>query len=220
MQDLTLVFDLDGTLVDTAPDLVAATNHVLDHVGLPQIDAQSLRPYIGYGARVMIERATAAANLSEAEHEQLLERFLDYYTANIAVGSRPFEGAVEALEAFQTAGAKLAVCTNKREAMSRQLLDTLDLSRFFAAIAGRDTFPTSKPHPGHLLDTIAQAGGEAGRAVMIGDSKVDIATAKSAKVPVIAVSFGYTDEPIGTFAPDAVIDHYRELAPAIAALRR
>jgi phosphoglycolate phosphatase len=219
MQDLTLVFDLDGTLVDTAPDLVAAANHVLDHVGLPRVDMQSLRPYIGHGARVMIERATAAANLSEAEHEQLLERFLDYYSAHIAVDSRPFEGAVDALEAFRAAGAKLAVCTNKREGMSRQLLDTLDLSRFFAAIAGRDTLPTSKPHPGHLLGTIDMAGGDTSRAIMVGDSKVDIATAKAAGVPVIAVSFGYTDAPIGTFEPDAVIDHYRELGPAIAALK-
>jgi phosphoglycolate phosphatase len=220
MRDLTIVFDLDGTLVDTAPDLVAAANHVLEHVGLPPVDAQSLRPYIGQGARYMIETATAAANLSAAQHEALLERFLDYYSANIAVGSRPFEGAVEALQAFQAAGVKLAVCTNKREDMTRQLLDTLDLSRFFAAIAGRDTFPTSKPHPGHLLGTIQQAGGDAGRAVMVGDSKVDIATAKAAGVPVVAVSFGYTDEPITRFEPDVVIDHYRELAPAIAALKR
>jgi len=220
MRDLTLVFDLDGTLVDTAPDLVAAANHVLSHVGLPPVDAQSLRPYIGHGARYMIDRATADANLSEAEHEELLARFMDYYGAHIAVGSRPFEGAVDALERFQAAGAKLAVCTNKREGMSRQLLDTLDLSRYFAAIAGRDTLPTSKPHPGHLLGTIGLAGGEAARAVMIGDSKVDIATAKAAGVPVIAVSFGYTDTPIRDFDPDAVIDHYRELAPAIAALKR
>jgi phosphoglycolate phosphatase len=220
MRDLTLVFDLDGTLVDTAPDLVAAANHVLGHVGLSPVDAQSLRPYIGHGARYMIDRATAAANLSEAEREELLARFMDYYGAHIAVGSRPFEGAVDALERFQAAGAKLAVCTNKREGMSRQLLDTLDLSRFFAAIAGRDTLPTSKPHPGHLLGTIGLAGGEASRAIMIGDSKVDIATAKAAGVPVIAVSFGYTDTPIRDFDPDAVIDHYRELASAIAALKR
>jgi phosphoglycolate phosphatase len=220
MRDLTIVFDLDGTLVDTAPDLVAATNHVLDHVGLPPVDAVSLRPYIGHGARVMIERATATAKLSEAEHERLLQRFLDYYSANIAVDSRPFDGAVEALEQFTAAGAKLAVCTNKREAMSRLLLDTLDLSRFFAAIAGRDTFAQSKPHPEHLLRTIDAAGGDARRAVMVGDSNVDIATAKAAHVPVIAVSFGYTDTPIETFAPDAVIDHYRDLAPAIAALAR
>jgi phosphoglycolate phosphatase len=220
MQDLTLVFDLDGTLVDTAPDLVAATNHVLEHVGLPPIDDKSLRPFIGHGARVMIERATATAKLSEETRERLLERFLDYYGAHIAVASRPFEGAVDALTRFQAAGAKLAVCTNKREGMSRLLLDALDLSRFFAAVAGGDTLASRKPHPGHLLGTIRLAGGEASRAVMIGDSNVDIATAKAAGVPVVAVSFGYTDTPIRDFGPDAVIDHYRELEPAIAALLR
>jgi phosphoglycolate phosphatase len=220
MHKLTLVFDLDGTLVDTAPDLVAATNHVLDHVGLPRIDEQSLRPYIGHGARVMIERATAAAPLSKAEHEQLLERFLDYYAAHIADDSRPFEGAVEALERFRSAGARLAICTNKREGMSRLLLDRLNLSRFFAAIAGRDTFAHSKPHPDALIGTIGLAGGDPAHAVMIGDSKVDIATAKAARVPDVAVSFGYTETPIHTFAPDAVIDHYRELERAIAALQR
>jgi phosphoglycolate phosphatase len=104
--------------------------------------------------------------------------------------------------------------------MSRLLLDALDLSRFFSAIAGRDTLPNSKPHPGHLLGTIDLAGGDPSRAVMIGDSNVDIATAKAAGVPVIAVSFGYTDTPIAEFEPDAVIDHYRELEPAIAALQR
>ena len=218
MRDLTIVFDLDGTLVDTAPDLVAATNHVLEHVGLPPVDGESLRPHIGYGAKRMIESSTAAANLSAAEHEALLERFLDYYGAHIAVGSRPFEGTVEALEAFKAAGATLAVCTNKREAMSRQLLDALDLSRYFAALAGRDTLAESKPHPGHLLGTISMAGGDAARAVMVGDSNVDIATAKAAKVPVVAVSFGYSDAPVASFKPDAIIDHYSELGAAIAAL--
>lgn len=219
MRDLTLVFDLDGTLVDTAPDLVAAANHVLEHVGLPPVDAQSLRPFIGHGARHMIETSTAQANLSAAQHDELLERFLDYYSAHIAIGSRPFEGAIEALDAFKAAGATLAVCTNKREEMSRQLLDALDMTRFFTAIAGRDTLPESKPHPGHLLGTIRMAGGDAARAVMIGDSKVDIATAKAAHVPVVAVSFGYTDAPIATFEPDAIIDHYNELGSAITALK-
>jgi phosphoglycolate phosphatase len=220
MQDLTLVFDLDGTLVDTAPDLVAATNHVLAHAGLPPIDAKSLRPYIGHGARYMIEKATAAASLSAAQHEAMLARFLDYYGAHIAVGSRPFAGAVAALEGFQAAGATLAVCTNKREEMSRKLLDALDLSRFFAAVAGGDTLQSRKPDPGHLLGTIELAGGDAARAVMIGDTNVDIATAKAASVPVVAVSFGYTETPVAAFDPDAVIDHFDELAEAIAALRR
>jgi len=222
MRDLTLVFDLDGTLVDTAPDLVAAANHVLEHVGLPPIGEKDLRPFVGHGARVMVERAIGPAGdkLTPAEREELLERYLDYYGRNIAVGSRPFEGAVAALERFQGAGAKLAVCTNKVESLSRSLLDALDLSRFFAAVAGRDTLTASKPDPEHLLGTIRLAGGDATRAVMIGDSRVDVATAKAARVPVIAVSFGYTDTPVAELHPEAAIDHYRELEPAILALMR
>lgn len=220
MHDLTLVFDLDGTLVDTAPDLIAATNHVLEHVGAPPVDVESLRPWIGHGAKYMIEMAIgpAGAKLTPEDHDQLLERYLTYYAENIAVMSQPFEGAVAALERFQAAGVKLAVCTNKMEQMSKTLLTELDLARYFAVIAGRDTFDAFKPHPNHLLETIRAAGGDAARAIMIGDTAVDIATAKAAGVPVIAVTFGYTDTPVREFSPDAVIDHYRLLEPAIKEL--
>ena len=162
MRDLTLVFDLDGTLVDTAPDLVASTNHVLDHLGLPRVDEQSLRPFVGHGARHMIERAVGPAveAMTPAQHEALLARYLDYYGAHIAVGSRPFDGLVPLLEKLKAQGVKLAVCTNKMEHMSRLLLDELDLSRFFVALAGRDTLRNAKPHPEALLGTISMAGGD------------------------------------------------------------
>lgn len=220
MHDLTLVFDLDGTLVDTAPDLIAATNHVLEHVGVPPVDVDSLRPWIGHGAKYMIEMAIgpAGTTLTPGEHDRLLERYLAYYEENIAVASQPFEGAVAALERFQAAGAKLAVCTNKMEKMSKSLLTALDLARYFTVIAGRDTFDAFKPHPHHLLETIRMAGGDAARAIMIGDTGVDITTAKAARVPVIAVTFGYTNTPVHEFSPDAVIDHFGELEPAIKTL--
>jgi len=220
MNDLTLVFDLDGTLVDTAPDLVASTNHVLDHLGLPHVDELSLRPYVGHGAKHMIERAVgpAAGRMSRAEHEALLVRYLDYYGAHIADASRPFDGVVPLLEKFKAGGVRLAICTNKMEQMSRLLLDALDLSRFFSAVVGKDTLGASKPHPDALLGTIALAGGNRRKAIMIGDSSVDVATARAAKVPVIGVSFGYTEAPVQSFAPDVVIDHYRELETAIGRL--
>ena len=220
MRDATLVFDLDGTLVDTAPDLVAATNHVLAGLGLPGISEHALRPLVGHGARFMVEHAIGpgAAKLSEEERKRLLDGFLDYYTRNIAVGSRPFEGTVPALERFRGAGAKLAVCTNKTERISRMLLEALGMSGLFSAVAGRDTFPVFKPHPDHLLGTIGLAGGDSARAVMVGDSRIDIATAKAAGVPVVAVTFGYTDIPVRELGPDKVIDHYDELEPAILAL--
>src|SRR5262249_35458522 len=146
MRDATIVFDLDGTLVDTAPDLVAATNHVLASLDLSGVSEQQLRPLIGHGARFMVEHAMGAdaAKLTEVERKRLLDMFLDYYTRNIAVGSRPFEGTVAALNRFKGAGARLAVCTNKGEAMSRRLLDALNLSPLFSAVAGRDTFPVFK----------------------------------------------------------------------------
>jgi phosphoglycolate phosphatase len=156
--------------------------------------------------------------LSQAERDALLARYFDYYGRNIAVASRPFEGAVAVLERLSGAGARLAVCTNKMEAMSRALLDALDLSRFFLAIAGRDTLSACKPDPEHLLGTIRMAGGDRAHAVMIGDSAIDVATAKAAKVPIVAVSFGYTDTPVRALGPDAVIDHYSELEAAVAAL--
>src|SRR5262250_1743939 len=162
MRDATIVFDLDGTLVDTAPDLVAATNHVLASLGLPGVSEHQLRPLIGHGARFMVEHAMGpgAAKLTEAERKRLLEMFLDHYARNIAVGSRPFEGTVASLNRFTSAGAKLAVCTNKAEAMSRRLLDALSLSPLFSAVAGRDTFAVYKPHPDHLLGTIKLTGGD------------------------------------------------------------
>ena len=220
MRDLTLVFDLDGTLVDTAPDLIASTNHVLDHLGLPRVDGETLRPFVGHGAKHMIERAVgpAAETMSPAEHERLLARYLDYYGSHIAVESRPFSGLLPLLEKFQAEGVKLAVCTNKMEFLSRSLLDALDMSRFFVAVAGRDTLRASKPHPDALLGTIAMAGGDKTRAIMIGDSGVDVATGKAAGVPVISVSFGYTETPVREFSPDLVIDHFSELEPAIARL--
>jgi phosphoglycolate phosphatase len=218
MRDLTIVFDLDGTLIDTAPDLIHATNHVIVGEGLDPMPAEALRPWISHGARRLIEVGLAARgqNRTSAEVDVLLDRFLGYYEANIAVESRPFDGLLKVLDTAAAAGARLAVCTNKREYLSRMLLDQLALSPRFAALAGRDTFSVCKPHPDHLFGTIRLAGGDPARAVMVGDSDVDVATAKAARIPVIAVTFGYTSIPISELAADAVIDHYDAFLPALA----
>ena len=220
MKGLTLVFDLDGTLVDTAPDLAGATNHVLAHMGLSRLPTEALRPWVSYGARRMITEALAQSRnpLPEAAIDELLERFLAYYSRNIALESRPFDGAVAELDRLRALGVTLAVCSNKREELSRLLLYELRLSSYFAAIAGRDTFPVSKPHPDHLIGAIRLAGGDPGRAIMIGDSAVDIAAARAAAIPVIGVSFGYTETPVRELSPDIVIDSYAELWPAILQL--
>lgn len=217
MKNLTVVFDLDGTLVDTAPDLVGATNHALSDVGLPAVPSPVLRPWISFGARRMIVEALAHANrpMPDVEVDRLLGLFLGYYEVNIARESRPFPGAVAAISALREEGATLAVCTNKRESLTRSLLRALDLDRHFDGLAGRDTFAVSKPHPDHLLGAIRLAGGDPAQALMVGDSDVDIHTAKAARVPVVAVTFGYTATPVAEFNPDRVIDHYDALLPAI-----
>ncbi len=221
MNGLTLVFDLDGTLVDTAPDLVGATNHVLANLGAEPLPDTLLRPWISYGARRMVVEALGIRRLSQtdAEIDRQIERFLAYYTENISRESRPFPGTLRALDQLADLGATLAVCTNKRESLSRLLLDQLNMTSRFKAIAGRDTFPVCKPDPGHLTGAIALAAGDTRRAVMIGDSGIDIATAKAAGVPVVAVSFGYTERHVREFDPDMVIDHYDELVQAIARVR-
>jgi phosphoglycolate phosphatase len=158
-------------------------------------------------------------SLREPELSALHERFFDYYADHVAVMSEPYAGVRELLGALRQAGSRLAVCTNKYEHLSRALLRQLDLEPLFASIAGRDTFPVCKPDPAHLIGTIARAGGDIERAVMVGDSEIDIATAKAAKVPSIAVTFGYTPRPVHEFAPDATIDDYAEFMIALARVR-
>lgn len=221
LTDWTLVFDLDGTLVDTAPDLTAATNHCLGRIGLKPVADGDIRPYVGHGALAMVEQAAAAQgrHLKQQDLYDLFEVFIAYYTANISQHSRPYDGVREALEGFKSNGARLAVCTNKIESLARTLLDDLKMTPYFAAITGRDTLGIYKPDPGHLNGTITLAGGNPQRAIMIGDSETDILTAKAARVPVVAVDFGYSVEPVAVFKPDIVIGHYAELSGAIATLQ-
>jgi phosphoglycolate phosphatase len=217
MHGVTLVFDLDGTLVDTAPDLIGAANHVLGIKGLGSVDPALLRPEISYGARKMIARGLAAhgQTVSETDLDGMLATFLTYYAANIANESRPFAGVIETLRHHREAGAKLAVCTNKNAQLSRALLTELNMINLFASVAGRDTFPVCKPHPDHLHGAIKLAGGDSARAIMVGDSDTDISTARAAGIPCIAVDFGYTDVPVSELGPTAIISHYREFPAAV-----
>jgi phosphoglycolate phosphatase len=217
LSGVTIVFDLDGTLVDTAPDLAAAANRVFASLGLAPISVADLHPFISHGARAMIEQGLRHHGVSKTPEElaELYALFFPYYADNIAVLSRPFEGIPQLLDHLLELGARLAVCTNKVEALSRSLLRQLALHERFAAIAGRDTFDVFKPAPGHLTGTIALAEGRPDRAVMVGDSEVDIATAAAAGIPSIAVSFGYTQVPVRELNPTAAIDHYREFMPTL-----
>jgi phosphoglycolate phosphatase len=215
-----VVFDLDGTLVDTAPDLVATLNTILAREGLPPVDYEAARNMIGGGARVMLERGLAAAGRTPpvAAIEVLTRDFIDHYAAHIADASRPFPGAEAALDTLAERGFRLAVCTNKLEWLSVRLLDALGLSKRFAAICGADTFGVSKPDPAILLRTVASAGAAGNAAVMVGDSLADIATARAAKVPVIAVDFGYTDTPVAALGPDRIVSRFADIPDAVFAL--
>lgn len=213
-----LVFDLDGTLVDTATDLVATLNVILEGEGLAALDYQDARSMVGHGARVLIERGLAAngATRDAGAIDRLFDAYIAQYAAHIADTSRPFEGVIAALDHFADEGFLLAVCTNKLEGLSMLLLDGLGLSDRFAAICGADTFAARKPDPLALTETIQRAGGDPRRAIMIGDSKTDIDTAKAAGIPVIAVDFGYTPVPVTELGPDIVISHFDELRGAVA----
>ncbi len=216
----TIVFDLDGTLVDTAPDLIGALNFVLDREGLPPVPLESARDMIGAGARKLIERGLELEGRSAAHEDmtRLTGDFIDYYAAHIADASRPFEGLEGALDDLQTLGYRFAVCTNKLEWLSKLLLDQLGLSSRFAAICGADTFGVSKPDPAILQQTIARAGGQLSSAIMVGDAGPDIGVARRAGVPVIGVGFGYTAVPIADLKPDRLISHMRELPAAVQSL--
>lgn len=215
-----IVFDLDGTLVDTAPDLVGALNYVLQREGLPLVPMASARSMIGAGARKLIERGLELDDrtMTSADIDRLTGDFVAYYTDHIADASRPFESLYDSLDQLSANGFRFAVCTNKLEGLSRRLLEKLDMTSRFDAICGADTFGVAKPDPAMLRQTIARAGGEVSSSIMVGDSGPDIGVARRAGVPVIGVTFGYTDVPIADLKPDRLVSHMRELPAAVASL--
>jgi len=207
-----VAFDLDGTLADTAPDLAAALNHTLGALGRPGVDPDSVRHLVGHGARALLRRALGDEELVE----QGLPLYLDFYAANICVGTRCYPALEPAMDELAARGVKLAICTNKPERLTHLLVDALGWSGRFAAIVGADTLPVRKPDPLPLLEAIARAGG--GRAAFVGDSITDAETARAAGVPFVAVSFGFSDRPVEALGADAVIDDYSELIEALERL--
>lgn len=214
------VFDLDGTLADTAHDLLATLNAILRQEGVAALPLHQAHDLIGAGGRALLQRGFEAAGLELAPSrlEDLYTRFLVRYGENICVETRLFPGVAAALDRLEEDGFALAICTNKMEAHSVALLDALGIARRFRAICGRDTFAWFKPDPRHLTLTIERCGGDPRRAVMVGDSRSDIAAAKAAGIPVVGVTFGYTDVPVRDLRPDAVISHFDELFDAVQGL--
>jgi phosphoglycolate phosphatase len=218
-----VAFDLDGTLVDTAPDLMGALNTLLAEEGLPPLALETAPLLVGQGAKVMIERGFAAAGepLDAERATRLFDRYITLYVGRIAAESRPFAGVEAALDLLQAQGAILAVCTNKRTDLTLALLDALGLTPRFAAIVGADMAPAAKPDARHLLLAIEMAGGDPARALMVGDSVNDALAARNAGVPVVLVSFGYTTTPAIELEHDALIDSFDDLyAAALKLIRR
>ncbi len=218
MTSPVIIFDLDGTLVDTAPDLMSALNAVLSDAGHRTIDTSEFRGLVGFGVRRLFERAfeKTGAALSEDQLLRYSDEFLSHYRANIANESRPFPRVDETLETLAGEGALLGVCTNKPHDLTGLLLDELDLTRHFGAVMGAGHAPYNKPDPRHILDVVRALNGDAARAVMVGDSAVDVNAAKAAKIPVIVMSYGYTPEPAHELGGDALSSDFAEI-PKLAA---
>lgn len=220
LEGATIAFDLDGTLVDTAPDLIGTLNVLLRDEGLPPLPFAGARPYIGHGARRLIERGfqAAGAPLETQKLDALFDRFIAHYRAHIADQSRPFPGCEAALDALAAQGARLCVCTNKPTRLSVALLDALGLSRHFAAILGPDAAPAAKPDPRHLEAAVAAAGGTLERAILVGDSATDAGAARAAGAGLILVTFGYTETPAADLGADLLLDHFDQLPAACTRL--
>ena len=212
------IFDLDGTLADTAGDLIGAVNALLAEAGLTPLDPVATRATAGRGGKALISLGfeKAGAPKSTAEVEALFPVFLEAYRARIAEETTIFAGVRETLDALQSDGWRLGVCTNKPEALALDLLDRLDLTRYFPAILGADTLPVRKPDPRHVWETIDRLGAPRDRAVMIGDSVTDRDAARNAEIPVILVSFGYSLTPVAGLKPDALVHDYAEMRAALA----
>lgn len=213
----TLAFDLDGTLVETAPDLIGSLNAVLVEQSLPPVPMASARHMVGSGVRIMLEHgfAEAGASFDVEVQAPLMDRFIDIYLGRIAQESRPYPGVVETLEGFARDGARLVVVTNKRTDLSLALMQALDLTRHFGAIIGPDIVSARKPSGAHLKEAVEAVGGEPSRCLMVGDSYPDLATARALGAPIILTSFGYTDPPARDLGADAIVDDFADLPAAI-----
>ena len=223
MAPRTIVFDLDGTLVDTAPDLIGSLNVLFAREGLAPITLER-GPRHDRRRRQAADRARARDAGPRASRprsvDALYADYVAHYAEHIADSSRPYPGVEAALDALAARGSRFAVCTNKLAWLSVRLLDRLGLSQRFVAICGQDTFGVQKPDPEVLRRTILAAGGDLADTVMVGDSATDIRTARAAGVPVVAVDFGYTDVPVTALDPDRVISHFDALPEAVSALMR
>jgi phosphoglycolate phosphatase len=218
MANFLLLFDLDGTLVDTLPDLTNALNEVLRECGHEPLSPSQVKPMIGDGMPTLLARGFAARSAGAAEAVAMQPRFIEIYEGSATDFSRPYPGVPETLAALRAAGYRTAVCTNKPQHATEAVLRGMGLEALFDGYAGGDRYPVRKPDPGHLLNLIAELGGDPRRAAMIGDSENDAASAHAAGLPLVLMRYGYARIDPAELAPQRVLDHFDELPAALAAL--
>ena len=207
-QKLTILFDLDGTLVDTAPDLMGAHNHVMKKFGYPQKSLGDIKHIAGRGAWIMMQRTFRDEIKDEKLKKEMVREFIDYYAKNIDKGSKPIKGVVNFLEWAKSNQILMGVCTNKQERLATDLLKKINLSQYFEYIAGCDTFEFNKPDPRHLTNVIEIIGGSINKSIMVGDSEVDSQSAQNAKIPFILVEEGYTEKNVSEIPHKTLIKNF------------
>jgi phosphoglycolate phosphatase len=215
MADFLLAFDLDGTLVDSVPDLTNALNVVLGERGYRQLTPAEVKPMVGDGVPTLVARAFAACGGGPAEAASALPRYIAQYEANATDLTRPYPGVLETLAGLRRRGYRTAVCTNKLQGATETVLQGLGLADLFDGVAGGDRYPVRKPDPGHLLRLVAELGGSPGRAAMIGDSENDAAAAHAAGIRLIIVGYGYARGDLALFGADAVLEDFADLPAAL-----
>ncbi len=217
MQPALVVFDLDGTLIDSAPDMHRAVNLMLADMGCPPLSLPEIRTMVGDGASALIARALAARQCVTADPTKALEQFLEHYEENPTAFTPTFPGVPETLERLQAIGLTLAICTNKPTRLTHMILERLGINRFFVRVIAGDTLPFRKPDPRALIEVLNVFGTPPAAAIMVGDSEVDAATAHAANVPFVLMTYGYHRGPIDGISSIATLDHFAELATLLHA---
>ncbi len=215
-----IIFDLDGTLIDTAPGLADTMNALLASQGRQSMSLDALRPHVSHGAKAIISHAMTATGEPASDElvNQLFHEFLPHYRAHMTKTSVPYPGLANCLDELAELGFRMGVCTNRFEASARELLEALRLSDYFSIVTGQDTYGVAKPDPMPVLQTLKSLGGTARNSVFVGDSEIDVAAARASGMPAIVTSFGYGSIPAGEMDADSVISHFDELTQSIHVL--
>ncbi len=215
LSDRTVIFDLDGTLIDSLPDVQIALNHALTEFGYASLSMAAIKKMVGGGALPLVQSALAAVDGDRVHASAITQSFKNYYSANPVDKTTIYPSVVEVLEELQARGLKLGICTNKPEATTYPVLDKLNLRRFFGSIICGDTFDYKKPDPRHLWGVIEELGGDRLKSVYVGDSDTDVKGARAAGLPVFLVSYGYAHRPLSELNADRVVDTFEEVLRAI-----